>query len=287
MILVLVGAASYGMLSPLTKLAYGGGWSASQISAAQLTLGAVLMWLLAAGRPKRWMNPFRGPWIRLSLIGLIGISSTTVLINMALSEMKASLVIVLLFQFTWISLLMELVIDRRRPTAHEIVSVVLVLAGTVLTVDLLHAGAEAGASVKGVGCGLLAAVTYSLFIVMTGRVRTKLDYVIKSAVMLTSALPLIVLLYPIADLVAPESAALVGWGVLLGLLGQVIPTAAFNWGIPKIGGALAAVLGSIELPVAVIGAFFIVHEMIVWPQWVGIGLILAGIAAAQKRSGSS
>ncbi|MNW08370.1 hypothetical protein D3C71_2051410 [compost metagenome] len=74
--------------------------------------------------------------------------------------------------------------------------------------------------------------------------------------MLTAGLLMIFLLYPPVVFVQQDGLQLIIWGILLGMLGQVIPTVAFNIGIPRIGSSVAAMLGSIELPAAAIVAFF-------------------------------
>jgi drug/metabolite transporter (DMT)-like permease len=63
----------------------------------------------------------------------------------------------------------------------------------------------------------------------------------------------------------------------------VVPTVAFNIGIPKIGSTLAAMLGSMELPVGVVAAFLILGEPVLPVQWLGMILILAGILLSEKR----
>jgi drug/metabolite transporter (DMT)-like permease len=77
------------------------------------------------------------------------------------------------------------------------------------------------------------------------------------------------------------------WGVLLGILGTVLPIVCFNAGIPRIGGGLAALLGSLELPVAVLVAYLLLGEPLSWWQGAGIALILAGIVAAEGRQETS
>lgn len=49
-------------------------------------------------------------------------------------------------------------------------------------------------------------------------------------------------------------------------------------------GAAAAILGSVELPVAVILTSVVVHEHVLWTGWVGIALITIGIAVGQRRT---
>ena len=73
------------------------------------------------------------------------------------------------------------------------------------------------------------------------------------------------------------------WALLIGGLGQVIPPVFFNLGIPVVGGSLAGVLGSIELPVAVTAAFLLLREEVVGVQWIGIVMILVGIVVSELR----
>ena len=53
---------------------------------------------------------------------------------------------------------------------------------------------------------------------------------------------------------------LFGWGLLMGLIGQVIPFLFLLISIPRIGGRMAGILGSIELPVTVFVAYLILSE---------------------------
>lgn len=282
-LLVLIGAASYGMLSPLTKLAFQGGWNEAQVTFMQLTCGVVMMWGIVGLRPGAWSNPFRGPWVRLSLIGMIGLALTTVLYNTALSELDASLAIVMLFQFTWITLALDSILQRKKPNLFQLLSVGTVMVGTLLTVNIASANFST-VSLRGIGFGLLAAVTYSLFILFTGKLQTKMDPVLRSAIMLTAGLPLLYLIYPPQQVLQGDISSLLLWGLVLGIFGQIIPTVGFNIGVPRTGSSLAAMLGSMELPVAVIGAYVILHESVKLQQWIGIGLILAGVVIAELKT---
>jgi drug/metabolite transporter (DMT)-like permease len=91
-------------------------------------------------------------------------------------------------------------------------------------------------------------------------------------------------LYPPTVFVHDNGGMLLLWGLLLGLLGQVVPTVSFNIGIPKIGSALAAMLGSVELPVAILAAYLLIGEPITGLQWGGMALILGGIIISENKS---
>jgi drug/metabolite transporter (DMT)-like permease len=284
--LVLFGAASYGLLAPMVKLAYQDGLNELQVSAAQMIMGMALVWFMILLVPRMWSNPFKGPWLQLSFIGIFGLALTTYLYNAALSRLETSLATVLLFQFTWMTIALEAVVAKKRPSRYQIGAVVLVLLGTSLALGLSK---DILRNVNGAGVlfGVCSGFTYSLFLFLIGRVNTTMNAMMKSAIMLTAAFPLFLILYIPYNILKGSLADFMLWGLILGLLGQVIPTVLFNFGIPRIGGSLAAVLGAIELPVAVVGALWMLGEPVSGPKWIGIVLILAGIIMAERKSGNT
>src|SRR4051794_7649809 len=83
MVLVIIGASSYGLLSSFIKIAYDQGFTDGQITPAQMTMGTLFVWVLILFQKKSWVNPFKGPWIKLGLIGIFGLALTTVFFNIA------------------------------------------------------------------------------------------------------------------------------------------------------------------------------------------------------------
>lgn len=284
-LLILIGASSYGLLSPIIKLAFQEGYTEGQITPAQVTSGTLIMWVLVLLTPAARRNPFTGPWIRLALIGMLGLALTNVFYNKTLAELDASLSIVLLFQFTWITILMECIADRKLPSRYQAAAIAVVMVGTLLSVNLLSAGLMRFSGI-GLCFGLASALTYSFFLFAAGRVESDHHPFLKSAWMLTAALAVTYMFYPPGVLFSQgaETGALLKWGLLLGGLGQVIPTVAFLIGIPRTGASLAAMIGSMELPVAVIGASVLVGERITGVQWLGMVLILAGVALSEVKN---
>ncbi|MDF2714120.1 MAG: EamA family transporter [Paenibacillus sp.] len=285
-VLVLLGATSYGMMSPFIKMAYDRGFDDVQVSASQITMGTAILWFMVLVDRNAWANPFRQPWIRLSLIGIFGLALTTFFYNNTLSRLDASLSIVLLFQFTWITIVMECLYTRTRPSRNQVIAVVFVIAGTMLAVNL-SSGNMKTVQPLGVLLGLLSACTYSFFLFAAGKVKTTLHASMKSAVMLTAVLPVLYIVYPPDTIFSGNAGTLLGWGMLLGLLGSVVPTLFFNIGIPAIGSSLAAMLASMELPVALTGALFILGERVLPMQWTGMVLILLGIVVSEIRTSAS
>lgn len=283
-LLILVGASGYGMLSPLIKLAFEEGYREGEITSVQGTMGMAIMWVLVLVTPSARRSPFRGPWIQLALIGMFGLSLTTIFYNRTLAELDASLSIVLLFQFTWITILMECLAEKRWPTPSQSAAVLIVMAGTVLSVNLFGADL-ARFSPMGLAFGLASAVTYSLFLFAAGRVQSDHHPFLKSAWMMTAGTAVIYMFYPPVFLAGTgtDPVPLLMWGALLGIVGQVVPTVSFIIGIPKVGSTLAAMLGAMELPVAVIGALVMLGEQVMFIQWLGMALILAGVLVSEMR----
>ncbi|WP_274653939.1 EamA family transporter [Paenibacillus humicola] len=282
---VVVGASSYGLLSPFIKKTYDAGYTFEQLTVHQSGIGLLLLGIVALIRFRQWRNPFRGQWIKQSLVGVFGLSLTTVLYNLALMRLEASFAIVLLFQFTWITILLDSVRQRAWPDRNKLIGVAFVMGGTLLAVGLMDATFS---RVDGAGIvyGFLSAVTYSLFIWLTGRLDRGSDPIVQSVVMMCAGFLFIVLLYGSKAGAGAAEGPLIGWGLLLGALGLVVPTVAFNIGIPRIGSSLAALLGAVELPVAALASWLMLGEQLNAAKIAGIALIFIGIGIAERPGGN-
>ncbi|MFC5407620.1 EamA family transporter [Cohnella soli] len=288
---VLMGAASYGILSPVVKLAVRDGWSSGDITQAQVLFGTALLWLalIVSRWKRRGASPNSGAMsfkllLALAAVGIVGLSFTTSFYNETLSRLDASLAIVLLFQYTWITILLESIRARKWPSKPEWLSALLIAVGTVLAVGLLEG--DLG-HIDGVGVlyGLLSAVSYALFFFLSGFLPERIDPMTKSAMMSTASMVFVMLIYAGHSIVTTDiGGSLFVWGVVLGFLGTAFPYFCFNFGIPRIGSGLSALLGAMELPAAVLGAFAILGEPLTAWQALGVVIIVVGIAAAQYRT---
>lgn len=286
-ILVLIGACSYGFVATTVKLAYADGFTVPQVTVAMSTIGALVLWLMVFLRPRTWRNPFSGGGWKLLFIGIFGMSLTTIFYNTTLEKLNASLAIILLFQFTWITLVLDCVSRRVWPNRYQWLSIAIVLLGTVLAVGVSEES-FARFTAMGVILGLLSALTYSLFLWMTGYIKTDHDPVMRSAMTLTGVLIVIYGFYIpfIAGGVALPAnlGKLLLWALLIGTLSYIIPTVTMNFGIPKIGSSLASMLCAMELPVVTIVAYTLLNEKVTMLQWLGILFILTGIVIAEQKN---
>ncbi|MFE0556575.1 DMT family transporter [Paenibacillus sp. NPDC058910] len=277
-LLVFLGACSYGSLSTIIKLGMNDGFKMQQLVGAQYFFGWCMLLLLVLLFSRKKL----GLKLAFSLLGAgITISLTGVFYGFAVEELPASIAIVLLFQFTWIGVILEAVVDRKFPSREKCISMIILLIGTILAGGILEPSVG-GITAKGVIFGLMSAVSFALYIFVSGRVATQVPAVNKSLYMTTSAMIIILIVFSpsfIYDGAIAEG--LWKFGLPLGLLGIVIPVLFFSIGVPKLGSGLGAILGAAELPAAVVASVLILHEEVSLLRWVGIIVVLLGIATPQ------
>jgi drug/metabolite transporter (DMT)-like permease len=187
-------------------------------------------------------------------------------------------------QFTWLSMLAEWIIYKKRPTVRQWLAVAFILAGTLLAGGVFNEGPTV-LNWKGIAFGMMAALCYTIFIVVSGRAATSLNPVLKSAWIVTGAFVIITVIFPPAYLVNGRfiGSGLWLWGIPLALFGTVLPPFLFSKGMPQTGVALGAILSAAELPVAMLAATIFLHEKVSALQIVGVFIILSAIVLANLK----
>jgi drug/metabolite transporter (DMT)-like permease len=304
---VLLGAASYGILSTIVVLAYGRGFQLGEVVGSQLLTGFVLACALAwftKWKEKRAAGLMdsdqRGPrasayspltWKQRLLLMAAGMPTaiTGLLYYSSLKYIPASLAIILLFQFTWIGVLIQAISERKRPNRVMLFTLAVLFAGTWLAAGIVEQG-MGRLHIAGMILGLLSAVSYSIFLLVSGKAVPSAHPAYRSMWMIGGGLVLVFVLFPPSFLVNGLlfGSPLMGYGFLLGLFGAFIPPVLFAIGVPRIGEGLAGVLGAVELPVAVLMSSMILHEQVSLLQWAGVAIVLLGVAIPElmKRRAS-
>lgn len=289
---VFLAACSFGILSSIVKLAYQQGFTFQEVTLGQFGSGWLIMLILMLIFSRKKVK--LGQFIRLAGVGACT-CLTGVFYYLSLQSIPASIAVVLLFQFTWIGVVIEVITTRQRPSKATVISILLLLLGTVLAGGVIGAN-PMELSVKGVFLGLMAAVMMALFIFFSGRVETAMPTISRSFFTSTGSLLLLLLLHvtmygPSAVLQVSFEHGLWIYGLILGIFGVVIPVLLLALGAPKISIGLASILSAGELPVAILASIFVLNERVSALQWIGITVILIGIAypqlAGRKRQEES
>ncbi len=277
-LLVFLGACSYGSLSTIVKLGMNDGFRMKQLVGSQYFFGWCMLLLLVLLFSRKKLGLKTGGKL---LAAGITISLTGIFYGFAVEQLPASIAIVLLFQFTWIGVILEAVVDRKLPSREKVISMVILLIGTVLAGGILEPSIG-GITTTGVIFGLMSAVSFAFYIFVSGRVATQVPAVNKSLYMTTSAMVIIMTVFSPSFLYdGAITDGLWKYGLPLGLLGIVIPVLFFSIGVPKLGSGLGAILGAAELPAAVVASVLVLQEEVSLLRWIGIIVVLIGIAAPQ------
>ncbi|MEK3916756.1 DMT family transporter [Paenibacillus sp. FSL H7-0331] len=282
---VLAGACSFGLLSTFVKKAYESGFNVGEVVGSQNLFGVIMLWILVfvtAKSAKQHAAAHTFKVTRRQALLLMAVGTTTGLTGMlyytALQYVSASFAIILLFQFTWMGILLEAVVERKRPGKDKILSLIILFVGIIMASGYLGGGQEA-VSWIGATLGLMAAVTYALFIWFSGKTAKQVAPITRSAIMLSGSFILVMLVFPPHFLINGSlHEALLTWALLLALFGIVIPPLFYAIGVPRVGGGLATILSAAELPTAVIMSYVVLNESVNWLQWLGVGITMFGIA---------
>ncbi|WP_018130628.1 EamA family transporter [Effusibacillus pohliae] len=279
-LLVLAGGASYGLLGSFVKMAYDAGFTPQDVTSSQFFFALMMLAALSAFHWKTIRNLTRSELRLLFLLGVFS-AGTTVFYYTSLHYLPASLAIVLLFQFSWIIMLIDYLVVRRKPTFAKWLSLILVIIGTLLAVNVWKTDWRQ-VSALGLLLGLLSSATYSAFLYWNEKSRSQTPAVVNSFMMGAASVLAICFVFPPNFLWnGTLGQGLWMWALLIGCFGQVFPPILFNKGIPVVGGTLAGLLASIELPVAVVAASILLREPVGAIRWLGIGLIVTGIVVAE------
>lgn len=280
-ILVLFGACSFGILSTFVKLAYADGYSLGDVTGTQALFGAVLLWIFYFIQTKIQAKESPKPKLTTHWLTLVGAGFFTGLVSLTYYQcvklVPASVAIILLMQFVWISVLLELFIYKKKPTANQILAIILILGGTIAASGW-YENQSSDFNLTGILYGLLAALFYAIFLMLNGKLGNEYPPLKKSALMITGACLLIFVILPPTFLInGALTGSLLKWGIILAIFGTVIPPLCFASGIPKAGLTLSSILSSAELPVAVSMSALVLHEEVSLIRWLGVAIILGAM----------
>lgn len=276
-IAVFVGAASFGILSTFVKKAYAAGFTLAEVTGVQALLGMLILWsifflLKVKGQHNISYRRKSKKWQIL----LAGVSTglVSILYYKCVELVPASIAIVLLMQFIWISALINWLFFKRKPSNKQAIGIITILGATLLATGVFESSIQQ-IDIAGIGYGLLAGTAYSGFIIVNGKIGNDYPPVEKSALMVTGACIFIfITLQPFQLITLATDLSIYNYGLLLSVFGTVLPPLLFAYGMPKTGVSLGSILSAVELPVAVALSYFVLHEKVSIFQWLGVLCIL-------------
>lgn len=295
--LVGLGATSYGMLATFVKMAYGEGYTTAEVTCSQFLFGIIGILLINAFQRKRNSNTaVKATKKNITQLMTAGTSTglTSIFYYLAVKfDIPVSIAIVLLMQTVWIGVLLEMFLEKKLPSTIKIIAVVIVLIGTILATNLINSSVELNP--LGLFFGMLAAISFTTTMFTANRVATEISSAQRSLYMLLGGGIMVLLFALITQIIPNQSESFndalgvfstakdfdfnifLKWGIVLSLFGTIIPPMLLNAGFPLTGIGLGSIVSSLELPVSVLMAYFLLHEQVLLVQWIGILLIIMAI----------
>ena len=295
--LVGLGATSYGMLATFVKMAYSEGYTTAEVTSSQFVFGIIGILIINAFQRNRNNNSaLKASKKNIKQLMLAGTSTglTSIFYYLAVKfDIPVSIAIVLLMQTVWIGVLLEWFLEKKVPNTVKIISVIIVLIGTAFATNLINSDIKLNP--LGLFFGMLAAVSFTTTMFTANRVATEISSAQRSLYMLLGG-GIMVLIFTLLTQIIPNQSPMMAdalgvfstakdfdfgiflkWGIILSLFGTIIPPMLLNAGFPLTGIGLGSIVSSLELPVSVLMAYFLLQEQVLFIQWIGILLIILAI----------
>ncbi|HSD14037.1 MAG TPA: DMT family transporter [Flavobacterium sp.] len=276
--LVGLGATSYGMLATFVKLAYKENYTTAEVTSSQFILGILGILLINFfQKAKKGNDVVKASGRNIFHLMLAGTSTgmTGIFYYLAVKYIPVSIGIVLLMQTVWMGVLLEWILDKKKPSLQKTAAVFIVLIGTALATNLIKTNIQL--DWRGIVWGMLASISFTATMFTANRIAIGISSAQRSLYMLLGG-AIVVFGFTIATQTTPYNISIfMKWGIILSLFGTIIPPLLMNAGFPNTGIGLGSIVSSLELPVSVMMAYFILNEIVILSQWIGILLIITAI----------
>ena len=277
----LASGAAFGAMAVFGKLAYDEGATVGTLLAVRFSLAALLFWAGGAMRAVRTLD--RRDVVAGLALGACGYALQAGCYFAALERIDASLLSLLLYTFPAMVAIAAVALGRERLDRRRVTALALASGGGALVV----AGAGAGAlEPLGAALGLTAATVYSIYILVSDGIASRVPPLVLSALVCTGAAVTLTVGSLLVGELRPGELTGAGWGWIacLAVISTVGAISLFFAGLRRVGPTTAAILATVEPLVTVMLAFVVFGETLGGVQLLGGGLVLLAVLALNARA---
>jgi drug/metabolite transporter (DMT)-like permease len=284
----LASATAFGAMAVLGKLAYEQGATVGTLLATRFVVAAALLWLLVlfTGRISSLRALSRRDAALALALGAVGYSAQAGAAFAALERLDASLLSLLLYTYPAIVTVAAIALGRERASRRTVLALLLASTGLVLVL----AGAAAGAlDPLGTTLGLVAALIYSAYILVSHGVAARVGPLLLSTLLCTGAALTVTLAGLAGGDLHPGGVSAIGYACLscLALVSTVGAIGLFFAGLRRVGPTAASILSTLEPVVTVALAFVAFGETLGPAQLAGGILVLLAVLAVRSPTRSA
>ena len=285
--LVVSAAFFWGISGGIGGLLMADGWSSSVVSFYRGAIGLVfvLAWLALRPRGSGLMRPRLWLWSTLAGLGVAG-NFTFYFISIA--ESSVAVAATLMYCAPVFVYLASFAFGLEKPSAAKWIAIALVMGGIVLLTGI-HDVDAGDVSLVGLGAGLLAGLSYAVFIF--GFKYASPHGSPQAILSIAFAVLVVVLFWPGERGQMAEVPGTSEWPlfVALGVLGAGLSFVLYVSGVRYLLPAMASIVAMVEPVTASLFGVVVLDERLAGLQVLGMGLILITVAAlsAHDSAGAS
>jgi drug/metabolite transporter (DMT)-like permease len=275
-------AASFAGTILLVKLAYDAGATVISLLAPRFLIAAGALWLIAARRGVADI-PRRDALVGLGL-GFAVYSIQTGLLLGSLTRIEPSLAELLFFCYPALVVLGSLVLSRERPSRRRFAALTLASGGVALV--LVDGAVGPAPSTLGIAMPLGSAALYATYVLAAETLSRRVHPLTLSALLCSgagTAFAAVGLATGRLHVDMPPAAW--GWTLAIALGTTLVSMSALLAGVARVGSSRASILGMLEPPLTIVGAYIVFGDRLGPLQIVGGLLVLGAAVLVQLQLG--
>lgn len=283
-IFVVLAALFWGVSGGIGGILMADGWDAFVVSFYRGAIGllCVLIWLVLRPHSSGLTNRRLWFW---SVIAGVGVAGNFSFYFLSIAHGSVAVAATLMYSAPVFVYLVSFALRLESPTPLKWVAIVVVILGVVLLTQIYDVGAS-GVTAVGVGAGLLAGLSYAIFIF--GFKYAAPHGSPQAILSIAFTILATILIWPsdvgqtVAVLSTPD------WPLfaVLGVLGAGLSFVLYIIGLNHTAPAVASVVAMVEPVTATLFGVVVLSETLVGPQILGMGLILVTVTALSVYSNS-
>ncbi|MBK1730308.1 EamA family transporter [Thiococcus pfennigii] len=281
---VALAALCWGLSGGIGGILMADGWDAFVVSFYRGLIGllVVLAWLMWRPRGSGLASPQLWFW---STIAGLGVAGNFAFYFASIAQGSVAVAATLMYCAPVFVYLVSFALKLESPTAPKWAAIAVVMLGIALLTQIYDIGAS-GVTPIGVGAGLLAGLSYAVFIF---GFKYAAPHGSPQAILSIAFAVLAAVLFWPGD--ADQMATVLTtphWPlfVALGVLGAGLSFVLYIIGLRHTAPAVASIVAMVEPVTASLFGVMVLHESLVGPQILGMGLILVTVTALSVHSRS-
>lgn len=276
-LLVFAAGASYGFIVPAVKAAVEIGVYPADFLPLQYLVALIVCVGFALVRRVKFANARES--VKMALLGALT-GCTSICYYTSVSMLPGAVALTLLFQYVWVSVLIECLVERKLPSRSTVIAVCIVLVGTLFAAGVFE-GSITTLNPFGVAAGAGSAVFYALYLYLSGRIGVDQPASLRAAMLPAGGLIATSIANPACYTTAFFDPLTWPFAIGMSIIGVILPTTLINYASPKLSTGMVSVMASSELPVGILAAWVLVGDVPSVLTLFGAILVLAGIVFKQ------